>query len=74
MDPSKTRLATEGSEMCDHSPECPGVDDPRCCNAHVVSDHSEQGWCRLCNGVILFDDGAFLTPDGHVQPVPRLTA
>ena len=41
---------------------------PDCCRAHVVADHSEQGWCRLCNGIILFDDGHYLTPpDGHDQ-------
>jgi len=34
----------------------------------------EQGWCRLCNGVILFDDGLYLAPDGHVEQVPLLTA
>jgi hypothetical protein len=32
----------------------------------VVADHlHDQGWCRLCNGLILFDDGHYLTPDGH---------
>jgi hypothetical protein len=40
----------------------------------VEADHFEQGWCRLCNGVILFDDGLYMAPDGHVQPVPLLTA
>ncbi|MGN6780375.1 MAG: DUF5999 family protein [Marmoricola sp.] len=60
--------------MCDHQPACPTADAPDCCNAHAVSDHSEQGWCRLCNGVILFDDGAYLAPDGHVESVPRLSA
>jgi hypothetical protein len=38
----------------------------------MVADHMEQGWCRLCNGVILFDDGLYLAPDGHVEPVPAL--
>lgn len=60
--------------MCEHDPACPEADDPRCCSAHTVSDHSEQGWCRLCNGVILFDDGVFLRPDGHLEQVPRMTA
>jgi hypothetical protein len=60
--------------MCTHSPRCPEANDPRCCSAHVEADHSEQGWCRLCNGVILFDDGVYLAPDGQFQPVPLLTA
>jgi len=40
----------------------------------VASDRSDQGWCRLCNGVILFDDGQYLAPDGHIEAVPLLTA
>jgi hypothetical protein len=34
----------------------------------------EQGWCQLCNGVILFDDGMYLAPDGHSEPVPLVAA
>jgi len=51
--------------MCSHKPACPDVHDTDCCRAHVVADRSGQGWCRLCNGIILFDDGHYLTPDGH---------
>ncbi len=57
--------------MCDHSPACPAENSVTCCTAHVVADHSEQGWCRLCNGVILFDDGGYLTPDGHAATLAR---
>jgi hypothetical protein len=39
-----------------------------------VADHSEQGWCRLCNGVILFDDGHYLTPDGHDELILPISA
>ncbi|WP_370290954.1 DUF5999 family protein [Nocardioides sp.] len=53
--------------MCHHSPQCPEAADPACTSAHVIADHMEQGWCRLCNGVILFDDGAYLTPEGQIQ-------
>lgn len=61
--------------MCNHTPGCPGVDATDCCTAHVVADHlHDQGWCRLCNGVILFDDGHYLTPDGHDQLVAPLSA
>ena len=55
--------------MCSHTPACPDVHDTDCCRAHVVADRSGQGWCRLCNGIILFDDGHYLTPDGHDQLV-----
>jgi len=60
--------------MCSHTPPCPEASDVHCCGAHVVADHSEQGWCKLCNGVILFDDGLYLAPDGHVEVVPQLAA
>ena len=37
--------------------------------ARVTADHCEQGWRLLCNGVIAFDDGGDLLPDGHsVRP------
>lgn len=55
--------------MCSHHPACPDAQDTDCCRAHVVADHTEQGWCRLCNGIILFDDGHYLTPDGHDELV-----
>lgn len=58
--------------MCTHSPACPDIDATDCCTAHVVSDRMDQGWCRLCNGVIVFDDGHYLTPDGQdalIQPI-----
>jgi len=29
-----------------------------------VADQPGQGWSLLCNGVILFDDGGELLPDG----------
>jgi hypothetical protein len=60
--------------MCTHTPACPDARSVACCAAHVQSDHSEQGWCRLCNGVILFDDGWYLHPEGKISPVPRLGA
>ena len=55
---------------CTHTPACPGADTTDCCHAHVVADHSEQGWCQLCNGVIVFDDGSYLAPDGHTETIP----
>jgi len=55
--------------MCHHNPRCPASDAPLCCSAHVTADCTDQGWCLLCNGIILFDDGLFLTPGGEVRPV-----
>jgi hypothetical protein len=56
--------------MCTHTPSCPTTDAADCCTAHVVADRMDQGWCRLCNGVIVFDDGHYLTPDGHDYLLP----
>jgi hypothetical protein len=58
--------------MCSHSPACPGANESNCCQAHVTADHLEQGWCRLCNGVIVFDDGAYLSPTGEIKTIPTL--
>lgn len=60
--------------MCDHRPTCPEPRNADCCRAHVVSDHFEQGWCLLCNGVIVFDDGAYISPDGYVRAIPVVGA
>lgn len=47
---------------CQHTPSCPGRDDVDAIAAAIVSDHCEQGWYLLCNGLILFDDGGCLGP------------
>jgi hypothetical protein len=60
--------------MCHHTPSCPDARADDCYSAHITADHSEQGWCRLCNGVILFDDGHYLTPDGHDHLLAGLSA
>jgi hypothetical protein len=36
-----------------------------------MASHPEQGWSLLCNGVVIFDDGGALLPDGRaVAPTP----
>lgn len=51
---------------CGHVPPCAAALDDNAIAAAVVARHvDEQGWSRLCNGVILFDDGAALLPDGR---------
>jgi hypothetical protein len=55
--------------MCEHQPRCPSADDPGHATARVVVRHVSQGWSRLCNGVVLFEDTGELLPDGRaVQP------
>ena len=45
---------------CPHRPRCPSQDAPDARAAAIVSDHCEQGWFLLCNGIVLFDDGGCL--------------
>jgi hypothetical protein len=56
--------------MCDHTPTCPDAYAATCCAAHVIADHSEQGWSKLCNGVIVFTDGCYLDPEGRIGVIP----
>ena len=52
--------------MCAHQPVCPASHAPDAPAAHVVAAHPEQGWSLLCNGVLLFEDGGELLPNGAV--------
>ncbi|MEU7161448.1 DUF5999 family protein [Streptomyces chrestomyceticus] len=51
--------------QCQHRPPCPTAESPDREAAHLVAHHPEQG-CRLCNGVLLFEDTGELLPDGRV--------
>jgi hypothetical protein len=39
-----------------------------------MASHPEQGWSLLCNGVVIFDDGGALLPDGRAVPPPSARA
>lgn len=52
--------------MCSHRPACPDALSSSARSARIVGMHVEQGWCQLCNGLILFEDGGTLLPDGRV--------
>lgn len=52
--------------MCDHNPRCPSADSTACRTAHTNVRCDQQGWCLLCNGVIVFDDGGAILPDGRI--------
>jgi Family of unknown function (DUF5999) len=49
--------------MCQHHPQCPQWSAPDHRAARIVADHPGQGWCLLCNAVIVFDDDGELLPD-----------
>jgi hypothetical protein len=58
--------------MCQHQPRCPEWLAPDHLAARIVADQPGQGWSLLCNGVILFDDGGELLPDGRAATPERL--
>ena len=65
--------------MCTHEPQCPPADSIARAAAHVIASHPEQGWSLLCNGIIVFDDGGLLLPEGraetpHMQPSHAVAA
>ncbi len=60
------------ANMCQHEPRCPEWPAPDHLTARIVADQPGQGWSLLCNGVILFDDGGELLPDGRAVTPARL--
>jgi Family of unknown function (DUF5999) len=52
--------------MCNHKPRCPSGTALSGIHARITAFHPEQGWYRLCNGVLLFDDGGALLVDRRV--------
>ena len=60
-----------GEQQCPHRPACPGAQAHDRSGARPIASHPEQGWSLLCNGVVIFDDGGTLLPDGRVvSPAP----
>ncbi|MCW2600662.1 MAG: hypothetical protein JWM02_2491 [Frankiales bacterium] len=59
--------------MCQHHPACPPAEAPDHDAARVVSQHPEQGWVLLCNGVVVFDDTGELLPDRQAVAPHRPT-
>jgi hypothetical protein len=62
---------------CTHQPACPDAGAVDRDAAHVVAAFPVQGWSRLCNGVIMFEDTGELLPDGrmvapHRGPAPHV--
>ena len=59
--------------QCPHRPRCPSALAHDRSGAQTVASHPEQGWSLLCNGVVAFDDGGVLLPDGRAVLPPPLT-
>ncbi|MYT82386.1 hypothetical protein YW3DRAFT_05770 [Streptomyces sp. MnatMP-M77] len=58
--------APHTSPGCTHTPPCPTADAPDRDSARLTTHRPEQGWSRLCNGVLLFEDTGELLPDGQI--------
>ncbi|WP_462187972.1 MULTISPECIES: DUF5999 family protein [unclassified Frankia] len=64
-----SRAAAPRRRGCPHSPPCPTADSVDRDAARVASQHWDQGWILLCNGVILFEDTGEILPTGRtVEP------
>ncbi|WP_194292490.1 DUF5999 family protein, partial [Streptomyces katsurahamanus] len=51
---------------CTHRPLCPAPDAEDRSAAVSVSRDCLAGWALLCNGVIHFDDGGEVLPNGKI--------
>ncbi|MER7688149.1 DUF5999 family protein [Streptomyces sp. NPDC097610] len=60
--------------MCQHKPTCPSAEATDREAAAVVATHPGQGWSRLCNGVLLFDDTGEILPNGKIIAPHRLAS
>ena len=58
--------------MCEHQPRCPDSRAAGRMTARRVAGQHQQGWVLLCNGVIVFDDGGALLPDGRAMPAAAI--
>jgi hypothetical protein len=65
-------FASQEEKMCQHQPRCPEWSAPDHLAARILATQPGQGWSLLCNGVILFDDGGELVPDGRALRSGRL--
>ncbi len=57
--------------MCVHKPECPSASSPGHDAAVTVAHDYSTGYSRRCNGVICFEDGGEILPDGTVTGACR---
>ena len=57
--------------MCPHQPGCPDWLAPDRIAARVAAGQPGQGWSLLCNGIVLFEDGGELLPDGRAVDPAR---
>jgi hypothetical protein len=72
MERHRHQIVGWGPRSCPHTPPCPGAGDvARARTAATLTLRPEQGWALLCNGVVVFDDGGAILPDGVTIDRPR---
>lgn len=69
----RVRSASAG-QACHHVPRCPAPSAREGLTALVSAAHPEQGWNLLCNGIVVFDDGGALLPNGQALAPPSRAA
>ena len=69
--PAARSAADRRHPGCQHVPHCPTWDAPDHAAARVVAAHPEQGWSKLCNGVIVFSDTGEILPSQVSVPPHR---
>jgi hypothetical protein len=57
--------------MCRHVSGCAAASALDRESAPICVLQPTQGWALLCNGVVTFDDGGMLLPDGTAVDPPR---
>jgi hypothetical protein len=55
--------------MCNHTPECPAIDQPGWDTAATLVHHEDIGWRMLCNGAVVLDAAVAPAP----APLPAVT-
>jgi hypothetical protein len=54
--------------MCNHTPECPAIDQPGWDTAATLVNHEDLGWRMLCNGAVVMDAAVAPAPAVTVMP------
>lgn len=61
------------SSRCGHQPPCPTAKAADHGAARLVGHFPEQGWSRLCNDVLRWEDTGELLPSGQIVGPDRPT-
>ncbi|MFJ6809074.1 DUF5999 family protein [Streptomyces anulatus] len=65
-------VPTSPSRGCAHQPPCPTAKAADHGAARLVGSFPEQGWSRLCNSVVRWEDTGELLPSGQIVEPNRM--